>query len=147
MGGWATAFQKEHLDYHFGAQSMTAAPATWYVALYSVMPADDGTGGTEFTGGAYARQAVTNNLTEFPAASGSSPAGKTNANAVDYTKATAAIGTAVGYGLLTASTGGTPRWLEALDSNVVVGNGDDYGVAAGDMHLQHGDSDDTFFGD
>ena len=35
------------------------SPATIYLALYTVLPADDGTGGTEVTGGSYARQVHT----------------------------------------------------------------------------------------
>ena len=34
------------------------APATVYLALFTTMPVDDGTGGVEVTGGSYARKAV-----------------------------------------------------------------------------------------
>lgn len=51
------------LEEAFGAAAFTA-PATLYLALYTVAPTDNG-GGTEVTGGSYARKAVTNNTTNF----------------------------------------------------------------------------------
>lgn len=49
--------------------STVIGPATLYAALMTVMPAGTG-GGTEFAGGggSYARVALTNNSTNFPAA-------------------------------------------------------------------------------
>lgn len=55
---------KDILDAKFGSGS----PATVYAALLLTLPLGDGTGGTEFSGGTYARIAVTNNNTNFPAA-------------------------------------------------------------------------------
>lgn len=56
---------KAFLDLRYGSGS----PATLYAALLIAIPSGDGTGGTEFTGGTYARIAVTNNATNFPPAS------------------------------------------------------------------------------
>lgn len=52
------------LDNRYGSGS----PGTLYAALFSVLPTN-GSGGTEFVGGTYARIAITNNNTNFPAAS------------------------------------------------------------------------------
>lgn len=54
-------------DHIYGATVFTT-PATVYIALYSVTPGVSG-GGTEYTGGGYARVAVANNTTNFPASS------------------------------------------------------------------------------
>lgn len=56
---------KDILDGKFGS----GTPATVYAALFVTIPNGDGTGGTEFTGGTYARIGITNNNTNFPAAS------------------------------------------------------------------------------
>lgn len=39
-----------------------------FAGLFTTAPNDDGTGGVEVSGGAYARQSVTNNATNFPSA-------------------------------------------------------------------------------
>lgn len=59
---------KATLDAWLG--STTLGPATYTVHLYSAAPAQDGTGGTEFPAtGTYASVSVTNDATNFPAAS------------------------------------------------------------------------------
>lgn len=61
----ADVLAKAVLDGTLGAT--TLGPATYYPALMSAMPTGAG-GGTEFTGGTYARPSFTNNSTNFPAA-------------------------------------------------------------------------------
>lgn len=56
------AYAKAVLDLKFGS----GTPATLYAALFTVIPSGDGTGGTEFTGGTYARIGITNNSTNLP---------------------------------------------------------------------------------
>ena len=48
------------LEHVFGGNAFTA-PSTLYVALFTVAPSDTG-GGTEVSGGAYARQTATFNV-------------------------------------------------------------------------------------
>lgn len=95
------------LDEILGATNWTP-PATVYLGLYSTAPTGYGTGGTEFTSGAepgYARLAVTNNATNFPAASGGS-----KSTGVGQTFATNSGGSAwanaVAFGIFDASSGG-----------------------------------------
>lgn len=91
--------------------SALGAPATWYVGLFTVMPNEDGTGGTEAAWTGYARVAVTNNLTNWPAyASG------LKANGTDFTFAAAGSGptTVVGYGLWDAASAGNLWFFGAL---------------------------------
>ncbi|MES2500135.1 MAG: hypothetical protein V4570_06350, partial [Pseudomonadota bacterium] len=63
------------LDAILRAQSL-GAPATFYVGLFTSAPSDTG-GGTEVSGGSYARVAVTSSLANW---SGSQSAGSTSAS-------------------------------------------------------------------
>ena len=54
MAGFSDYLEDKVLDHVFGGTAYTA-PTTLYVALYTVAPTDTG-GGTEVSGGAYARQ-------------------------------------------------------------------------------------------
>lgn len=56
------------LDHVFG-NTPYSAPATIYISLHTADPGEDGTTG-EVSGNAYARASLTNNGTNFPAASG-----------------------------------------------------------------------------
>lgn len=62
--------ENELLDHVFGNASYSA-PATLYVGLSTTAISSDGTGITEPSGNNYSRVAVTNNSTNFPAASAS----------------------------------------------------------------------------
>ena len=98
MAGFSDYLEDKVLNHVFGGTNYTA-PTTHYVALYTVAPTDTG-GGTEVTGGAYARQTSTFNV------SGTSPTTATNAAAVEYPTATANYGTVVAVGIVDALTGG-----------------------------------------
>lgn len=103
MAGFLSEYlAHELLDHVFGA-SAYSAPATLYCALFTVAPIADGSGGTEVTGGSYARVAVTNNSTNFPAASGQT---KRNATAITFPAPTADWGEVVGAAWYDASTSG-----------------------------------------
>lgn len=97
-----TYLKHKFLDHLLGATVFTT-PATIYVALFSVRPNVAGTGGTELAGNGYARVAVTNNATSFPAASSGS---KTNGITVTFPTATADWNTIVAVCLMDASSSG-----------------------------------------
>jgi hypothetical protein len=69
-----------------------------YAALYTQMPAKDG-GGVEVSGPGYARLAITNNATNFPAAADGE---KSNGTDWDFGVAGGSWGTIVGCCLLTS---------------------------------------------
>lgn len=88
-------------------------PVTVYMALFSAMPSDTG-GGTELTAGTapgYARLAITNNATNFPAATTNGTSGK-GEKTMGVAQTFAANSdssnwpTIVGWGLFDASTVG-----------------------------------------
>lgn len=95
--------------------SAFAADATLFAALFTTVPADDGSGGVEANYTSYARVSVTNNLTNFPSANP-----KLNATAVTFPAATGAqAGTVKALGWFTASSGGTLRVIARLVDQVV----------------------------
>ena len=47
--GVSNIWKANFLSYLFGITAIPAPPATMYIGAYTVMPADDGTGGTEVT--------------------------------------------------------------------------------------------------
>lgn len=66
MAGKSDYLELKILDGVLGGPDFVR-PATSHVALYTVAPSDAG-GGTEVSGGSYARAAVTNSATNWPAA-------------------------------------------------------------------------------
>lgn len=113
------------LDLVFGGTTFTP-PATLYIALYTSDPTDADTG-TEVSGGSYARVAVTNNATNWPAASGGQ---KSNANAITFAQATASWGTVTHVGIRDALTGGNLLYSGPLVTPRTVNNGDTFSFAA-----------------
>lgn len=113
-------------------------PVTWYVALYTVCPTDS-TAGTEVSGGAYARVAVTAGLAAF---SGTQGAGTTLAStgtsgtvsnnaAWTFPTPTLGWGTVVCWGITDAATLGN-IWIYApLTVNKTINTGDAVSFAAG----------------
>lgn len=99
-------------------------PGTVYVALYTVDPTDAG-GGTEVSGGGYARASISNTAAAW------SPAGK-NANAISFPTATEDWGEVVAFGLLDAATGGNLLyWGELTTPRMVsAGQSKQFGVGA-----------------
>lgn len=100
-----------------------------WLALYTVAPDDAGAGGTEVSGGAYARQPIS-------MAAASTTAGvssKTNDTQILFPAATATQGTIVAYGVMDAATAGTMRWHRNLTAGEqrAINTGDQYRVGVG----------------
>lgn len=96
----------------------TAMPAlgTCYLGLFTTLPADDGTGGVEVTGGSYARKVLA--PSDFGAASGSGPSLITNSGAaLSFVTPTADWGTVVGWGIFDASSAGNMRFSDYLGNH------------------------------
>ncbi len=136
MGSFSDYAEGKVLDYVFSGAAFTS-PATLYMALFSVTPSDSG-GGTEASGGSYARKSITNNATNFPAASGTSPTAKTNGTAITMVTATADWSSGVNmvaWGLFDASTSGNLIVWGALDNPKPVLNGDTMSFAVSALSI------------
>lgn len=121
MAGKSDYLENKVLDHILGGPDY-ARPATVYIAVYTVAPtADDGTGGTEVTGGAYARVAVTNNATNFPAAAAGV---KANGTVITFPTATAPWGTLVAFSVMDASTAGNMLFWGLLTANKIITTND-----------------------
>lgn len=114
---------------HFTGKTAYTPPATLYIALFTVTPTDAG-GGTEVTGGSYARQPVT--AASWNAASAGVV---TNAAAVTFPTATASWGTVVGYAIMDASTGGNVLRYGLLTASRAVASTDTFTFAIGAISL------------
>lgn len=103
-------------------------PTAWFLALYTAAPSDSG-GGTEVSGGGYARQALA-----FDAAS--SPEGETSNSAlVDFT-ASDDWGSITHIAIFTAVTAGDMLWHGALTDARIINTGDKLEFAPGAIQLK-----------
>ena len=127
MAGFSDYLEDKVLDHVFGGTAYTA-PTTLYVALYTVAPTDTG-GGTEVSGGAYARQTAAFTV------SGTSPTTASNSAAIEYPTATANYGTVVAVGIFDALSGGNLLAYANLDTSKVVSTGDVFRFNTGDLDI------------
>jgi hypothetical protein len=99
-------------------------PADVYVALFTVAPSDAG-GGTEVTGGSYARKVAT-----FSAASSGATSNDDN---IDFTGMPAV--TTVAIGIFDALTTGNMLLYGTLTTNKTTDAGDTLRIATGDLDI------------
>jgi hypothetical protein len=125
MGSFSDYMENQIINHMLRNQAYTP-PSTLYVALYTVTPSDAG-GGTEVSGGSYARQTVTFSV----ASSGST----SNSADITFPQATADWGTIVAIGVLDNSSGGNLIAWGALTANKTVNNGDQFKIPAGNLTL------------
>jgi hypothetical protein len=114
------------LGHIFGSTTFTK-PANRFVALFTAAPGETG-GGTEATGGSYARLAAGNFTV-----SGTAPTAATNGAALEFATATASWGTITHVGIFDASTGGNLLAYAALTTSRAVASGDVFRFPAGDL--------------
>jgi hypothetical protein len=129
-GSFSDYLENKVLDHVLGGGDYTR-PGTVYVALYTAAPSDSG-GGTEVSGGGYARVAVTNNTTNFPAASGGA---KSNGTVIQFPTATASWGTVVAVGIFDAASAGNLLAWADLTTSKTVGSGDTASFAVGGLSI------------
>ena len=125
MAGFSDYYENKVIDHMLRNQAFTP-PSTVYVGLFTVAPTDAG-GGTEVSGGSYARQAVT-----LAAAS----AGATQNSAdITFPTATADWGTIVAAGLFDAASAGNLLAWNNLTASKTVNNGDTFKISAGSLTI------------
>ena len=125
MAEFTDFMENKIIDHMLRNQSYTP-PSTVYVALFTT-PTTDAGGGTEVSGGSYARQAVT-----LSAASGGA---SENSADITFPQATADWGTITHVALMDALTGGNMLMHTALDASKTVNNGDTFKINAGDLDV------------
>lgn len=130
MAGKSDYLEDELLDHVLGGGDYTR-PATVYVALFTAAPTDAG-GGTEASGGSYARASVTNNNTNWPAASSGS---KSNGTAIDFPTATGNWGTIVAFAIFDNSSGGNMLYWNNVTTPKDVNSGDTASFPIGSITL------------
>ena len=101
-------------------------PTTVYLALFTSAPSDAG-GGTEVSGGSYARQAVT-----LSAASGGA---SSNSADITFPQATADWGTVTHCALMDAASSGNMLMWTPLDASKTINNGDTFKINSGDLDI------------
>jgi hypothetical protein len=124
VAGNLTNYLESKLIDHFLGTTTYTKPSAVYVGLFTVTPGEAG-GGTEVSGGSYARQAAT-----FGAAS--SGATTNNAN-IDFTGMPAA--TTVAIGIFDALTSGNMLLYGALTTNKTTDAGDTLRIATGSLSV------------
>jgi len=103
-----------------------------HVALYTAGPSDAG-GGTELSGNAYARIAVTNDSnTNWAAAVGGL---KKNSTAIQWAQATGDWGTVTHVGLWDHATAGNLLFHGALNTPKTVADEDTFSFGIGDLQI------------
>lgn len=122
-GNLSNYLENKLIDHFLGTTSYTM-PTPVYVALYTVTPSDAG-GGTEVTGGSYARQTA--------AFAASSSGATSNSANIDFTNMPAA--TVVAIGIHDALTSGNLLLWGTLTSNKTTDAGDTLRIATGDLDI------------
>jgi hypothetical protein len=133
-------YENRWIDFMFRGQSLGitgasagagSGPTTLFVGLYTANPSDTG-GGTEVTGGSYARVSVASTLANWAGTQGagtttasSGTTGTTsNNNNITFPAPTANWGVVTGFGIFDASTGGNLIIQSPLTASKTVNNGD-----------------------
>lgn len=116
--------ETEILDHVFGGNAYTA-PTTLYLALFTAAPSDAG-GGTEVSGGDYARQTIAFTVTGDTAS---------NSAAVEFPTATASYGTVTHAAIFDAATAGNILDWGALTVSKAIDSGDVFRLPSGDYDI------------
>ena len=134
MGSFSDDLEDKLLDHVFGGSDYTRL-ATVYVGLWTsaLNDASHGTTPGEVSGVSYARVAVTNNPTNWPAASGGA---KANGTAITFPTAGGSWGTVTYFAILSSSSGaGDILGWGQLTASKAIGNGDTASFAIGDLDI------------
>jgi hypothetical protein len=141
MAAMTDFLENKLLDFLFRGQALTAiggasaaagtGPTSLYVGLYTANPTDTG-GGTEVTGGSYARVAVSSSLANWAgtqaaaSTTASSGTGGTTSNngTITFPTPSADWGTITGFGIFDASSAGNLLIYGSLGTSKSVLNGD-----------------------
>ena len=116
--------ETEILDHVFAGNAYTA-PGTIYVGLFTAAPGEAG-GGTEVSGGSYARQSGSFTVSGNTA---------TTDAAIEWPTATASWGTITHIGIFDASTSGNMIAYASLTASKTIASGDVFRIPTGDIDI------------
>ena len=117
-------FETTTLKWLLTADAVTR-PTAWYIGLFTVAPSDAG-GGTEVSGGSYARKSVAFTVSGNLA---------TNSAAVEFDVATADWGTITDIAVFDAVSGGNMIAYATLTASKTIANGDVLRIPLNDLDI------------
>ena len=117
-------FETTVLTWLLTASSATR-PTSWYIGLFTAIPNEAG-GGTEVSGTAYVRKAVTFTVTGDTAS---------NSAAVEWPVAGGSWGTITSIAIFDAVTGGNMIGYAALTTSKTIATGDVFRIPLGDLDV------------
>ena len=131
MSAMSDYLEQQIIDHLFRTGTFSK-PSAIYIALFTAAPSDAG-GGTEVSGGSYARVAVTQADANWnaPGTSGLTD----NVSDITFPTATASWGTVTHMGVFDAVSAGNLLLWGALTASKAVGNGDTFKFSAGDLDV------------
>lgn len=100
-------------------------PAAWHVGLFTTAPTEAG-GGTEVSGGSYARRPATFSVTGNTAS---------NTANVEFAVASASWGNITHAAIMSAASGGTMLAYGTLTNAKTIANGDVFRIPTGDFKV------------
>ena len=117
-------FETTTLKWLLTADAVTR-PTAWYIGLFTVAPSDAG-GGTEVSGGSYARKSVAFTVSGNLA---------TNSAAVEFDVATADWGIITSVAVFDAVSGGNMIAYATLTASKTIANGDVLRIPLNDLDI------------
>lgn len=113
----ASDYLEDAILEHVLTNTAYTSPSAVYIALFTAAPTDAG-GGTEVSGGSYAREEATFTV------NGTAPTTASNSTDIEFTTATGSWGTVTAAGIYDAATDGNLLFWNDLTSSRAIGIGD-----------------------
>lgn len=140
-GALSDYLENKLVDHLFRSTSYTA-PTTWYVALFT-SSCSDSAGGTEVSGGSYARASLASGTSNWANTQASGTGASTgtsgttsNSSAITFATPSAGWGTVTYWGLYDASSAGNLLVCSALTTSKTINSGDSVSFGIGALTVQ-----------
>ena len=143
MAAMTDYLENKLIDHCFRGVAFTA-PAALHIGLFTATPSDTG-GGTEVSGGSYARVALAPSTTNWASTGGATTttnpsagtSGTTSNNvAISFATPSASWGLVQWFGVFDASTAGNLLWWGALTTPKTINSGDTVSFAISALSIQ-----------
>lgn len=127
----ATDYLEDNIIKHLFRTGSYTKPTVLAVALFTAAPSDAG-GGTEVSGGSYARVSLNPSDSNWAATSGTNGV-TSNSSAINFGTASASWGTITHFAIFDSTSGGNMLIWGALTASKTVGSGDAFQIPAGSL--------------